>query len=118
MYVLNYSLDNLLLMGLTIAVSFVRHIEDGLSPFDAAVKGTGEIGFTIISMTLSLIAMFIPLLLMSGIVGRLLREFAITVLVAIVISGCIALTRTPMMCARFPKNDREAHHGRLYRFFE
>ena len=130
MYLLGYSLDNLSLMGLTIAVGFVvddaivmlenivRHIEDGLSPLDAALKGAGEIGFTIISISLSLIAVFIPLLLMSGIVGRLFREFAITVAVAIVVSGCIALTLTPMMCSRFLKSDKEAHHGRMYLAFE
>jgi HAE1 family hydrophobic/amphiphilic exporter-1 len=130
MYLLGYSLDNLSLMGLTIAVGFVvddaivmlenivRHIEEGLSPLDAALKGAGEIGFTIVSISLSLVAVFIPLLLMSGIVGRLFREFAVTVTVAILISGTIALTLTPMMCARFLKSDKQAHHGRLYLFFE
>jgi multidrug efflux pump len=130
MYLLNYSLDNLSLMALTIAVGFVvddaivmlenivRHIEDGLSPFDAALKGAGEIGFTIVSISLSLVAVFIPLLLMSGIVGRLLREFAVTVSVAILVSGCVALTLTPMMCSRFLKSDKEAHHGRFYLFAE
>jgi hydrophobic/amphiphilic exporter-1 (mainly G- bacteria), HAE1 family len=130
MYLLSYSLDNLSLMGLTIAVGFVvddaivmlenivRHIEDGLSPLEAALKGAGEIGFTIVSISLSLIAVFIPLLLMSGIVGRLFREFAITVSVAIVVSGCIALSLTPMMCSRFLKSDKEARHGRMYLAFE
>jgi HAE1 family hydrophobic/amphiphilic exporter-1 len=130
MYLLNYSLDNLSLMALTIAVGFVvddaivmlenivRHIEDGLSPFDAALRGAGEIGFTIVSISLSLVAVFIPLLLMSGIVGRLLREFAVTVSVAILVSGCIALTLTPMMSSRFLKSDKEAHHGRFYLFAE
>ena len=130
MYLLGYSLDNLSLMALTIAVGFVvddaivmlenivRHIEDGMSPFDAALKGAGEIGFTIVSISLSLVAVFIPLLLMSGIVGRLLREFAVTVTVAILVSGCIALTLTPMMCSRFLKSGKEAHHGRIYLFFE
>ncbi len=130
MYLLGYSLDNLSLMGITIAVGFVvddaivmlenivRHMEDGLSPLDAAIKGAGEIGFTIVSISLSLVAVFIPLLLMSGIVGRLLREFAVTVTVAILISGVLALTLTPMMAARFLKNDKEVRHGRLYLFFE
>ncbi len=130
MFALGYSLDNLSLMGLTIAVGFVvddaivmlenitRHIEDGLSPFDAALKGAGEIGFTIVSISLSLVAVFIPLLLMSGIVGRLLREFAITVTVAVLVSACIALTLTPMMGSRFLRSDKEARHGRLYLFAE
>jgi hydrophobic/amphiphilic exporter-1 (mainly G- bacteria), HAE1 family len=130
MYLLGYSLDNLSLMGLTIAVGFVvddaivmlenitRYIEDGLSPFDAALKGSGEIGFTIVSISLSLVAVFIPLLLMSGIVGRLLREFAITVTVAVLVSACIALTLTPMMGSRFLRSDKEARHGRLYLFAE
>src|ERR1700728_2749880 len=130
MYVLGYSLDNLSLMALTIAVGFVvddaivmlenivRHIEDGMAPLDAALKGAGEIGFTIISISFSLVAVFIPLLLMSGIVGRLLREFAVTVTVAILVSGCIALTLTPMMGSRFLKSAKEANHGRIYLFFE
>jgi hydrophobic/amphiphilic exporter-1 (mainly G- bacteria), HAE1 family len=130
MYFLGYSLDNLSLMGLTIAVGFVvddaivmlenivRHIEAGMTPFDAALKGAGEIGFTIVSISLSLVAVFIPLLLMSGIVGRLLREFAVTVSVAILVSGSIALTLTPMMCSRFLKSSKDAHHGRVYQFFE
>src|SRR6202161_4548922 len=130
MYLLNYSLDNLSLMALTIAVGFVvddaivtlenivRHIEDGLSPFDAALKGAGEIGFTIVSISLSLVAVFIPLLLMGGIVGRLLREFAITVTVAVLMSACIALTLTPMMASRFLRSDKDVHHGRLYQFAE
>src|SRR5580692_8397304 len=130
MYLLSYSLDNLSLMALTIAVGFVvddaivmlenivRHIEDGLNPFEAALKGAGEIGFTIVSISLSLVAVFIPLLLMSGIVGRLLREFAVTVAVAILVSGSIALTLTPMMCSRFLKSSKEAHRGRVYQFSE
>ncbi len=130
MYLLGYSLDNLSLMGLTIAVGFVvddaivmlenivRYIEEGLAPFEAALKGAGEIGFTIVSISLSLVAVFIPLLLMSGIVGRLLREFAVTVTVAILVSGSIALTLTPMMCSRFLKSSKEASHGRVYQFFE
>jgi hydrophobe/amphiphile efflux-1 (HAE1) family protein len=130
MYLLNYSLDNLSLMGLAIAVGFVvddaivmlenivRYIEEGLTPLEAALKGAGEIGFTIVSISLSLVAVFIPLLLMSGIVGRLFREFAITVTVAILVSGCIALTLTPMMCSRFLKSGKEAHHSGVYLFFE
>jgi hydrophobe/amphiphile efflux-1 (HAE1) family protein len=111
MYVLGYSLDNLSLMALTIAVGFViddaivmveniaRHVEDGLPPFEAALRGAREIGFTILSMTVSLIAVFIPLLFMGGIIGRLFREFAVTVSVAVVMSGVISLTLTPMMSA-------------------
>jgi hydrophobe/amphiphile efflux-1 (HAE1) family protein len=130
MYLLNYSLDNLSLMGLAIAVGFVvddaivmlenivRYIEAGMTPLDAALKGAGEIGFTIVSISLSLVAVFIPLLLMSGIVGRLFREFAITVTVAILVSGSIALTLTPMMCSRFLKSGNETRHGRVYLFFE
>ncbi len=113
MYVCGFSLDNLSLMGLTIAVGFVvddaivmlenifRHIEDGMKPMDAALKGAGEIGFTIVSISFSLIAVFIPLLLMGGIVGRLFREFAISVSITIVISAFVSLTLTPMMCSRF-----------------
>ena len=130
MYLLDYSLDNLSLMALTIAVGFVvddaivmlenivRHIEEGLTPLEAALKGAGEIGFTIVSISLSLVAVFIPLLLMSGIVGRLFREFAVTVTVAILVSGSIALTLTPMMCSRFLKSGKEMRHGRVYLFFE
>ena len=113
MYVCGFSLDNLSLMGLTIAVGFVvddaivmlenifRHIEEGMKPLDAAIKGAGEIGFTIISISFSLIAVFIPLLLMGGIVGRLFREFAICVSMTIVISALVSLTLTPMMASRF-----------------
>ncbi len=130
MYLLGYNLDNLSLMGLTIAVGFVvddaivmlenivRHIEAGLSPLEAALKGAGEIGFTIVSISLSLVAVFIPLLLMGGIVARLFREFAVTVTVAILVSGTIALSLTPMMCARFLKSDGKARHGRVYLLFE
>jgi hydrophobe/amphiphile efflux-1 (HAE1) family protein len=129
MYLLGYSLDNLSLMGLTIAVGFVvddaivmleniyRHIEDGMEPMEAALKGAGEIGFTIVSISVSLIAVFIPLLLMGGIVGRLFREFAVVVSITVVISAFVSLTLTPMMCARFLQP--ESHqHGRLYRFVE
>jgi hydrophobe/amphiphile efflux-1 (HAE1) family protein len=129
MYLLGYSLDNLSLMGLTIAVGFViddaivmleniyRHIEDGMEPTEAALKGAGEIGFTIVSISISLIAVFIPLLLMGGIVGRLFREFAVTVSMTVVISAFVSLTLTPMMCARFLKAENH-EHGRLYRAVE
>src|SRR5499427_4130433 len=124
MYLLGYSLDNLSLMALTISTGFVvddaivvienimRHVEAGMKPFDAALKGAQEIGFTVLSISLSLVAVFIPLLLMSGIVGRLFREFAVTMTVAILISMMISLTGTPMMCAYLLKS--ETRHGRLY----
>ena len=129
LYELGYSLDNLSLMALSIAVGFVvddavvvienivRHMEDGLPPYEAAMKGAGEIGFTIVSITLSLIAVFIPLFLMSGYVGLLFREFAITVSVSLVLSLIISLTLTPMMCARLLKPETK-EHGWLYRLFE
>jgi hydrophobe/amphiphile efflux-1 (HAE1) family protein len=129
LYELGYSLDNLSLMALSIAVGFVvddavvvienivRHMEDGASPFEAAMKGSGEIGFTIVSITLSLIAVFIPLFLMSGYVGLLFREFAVAVSVALVLSLLISLTLTPMMCAYLLKPESK-EHGRLYLFFE
>jgi hydrophobe/amphiphile efflux-1 (HAE1) family protein len=119
MYLMDYSLDNLSLMALTIAVGFVvddaivmlenifRHIEEGMRPMEAALKGAGEIGFTIVSISASLIAVFIPLLLMGGIVGRLFREFAMTVTIAVVVSAIVSLTLTPMMCSRFLSH----HHG-------
>ena len=134
MYALGYTLDNLSLMGLTIAVGFVvddaivmleniyRHIEAGLPPREAAFKGSGEIGFTILSISLSLVAVFIPLLLMGGIIGRLFREFAITVTMTIAVSAFVSLTLTPMLCARFLRDERHARHGRIYqaseRFFD
>ena len=130
MYVVGYSLDNLSLMGLTIAVGFVvddaivmlenvyRHIEAGLSPKEAALKGAGEIGFTIVSISLSLVAVFIPLLLMGGIVGRLFREFAVTVTMTIVVSAFVALTLSPMMCALFLRDEKHVRHGRLYQVIE
>jgi hydrophobe/amphiphile efflux-1 (HAE1) family protein len=129
LYELGYSLDNLSLMALSIAVGFVvddavvvienivRHMEGGASPFEAAMKGAGEIGFTIVSITLSLIAVFIPLFLMSGYVGLLFREFAVAVSVALVLSLLISLTLTPMMCAYLLKPESK-EHGWLYRFFE
>ena len=128
MYLMDYSLDNLSLMALTIAVGFVvddaivmlenifRHMEKGMKPTEAAIKGAGEIGFTIVSISASLIAVFIPLLLMGGIVGRLFREFAMTVSIAVVVSAIVSLTLTPMMCSRFLHY--ETKHGRLYRFVE
>jgi len=129
LYELGYSLDNLSLMALSIAVGFVvddavvvienivRHMEEGASPFEASLKGAGEIGFTIVSITLSLIAVFIPLFLMGGYVGLLFREFAITVSVSLVLSLLISLTLTPMMCSRLLKPESK-EHGWLYRFFE
>ena len=129
MYLLGYSLNNLSLMALTVAVGFVvddaivmleniyRRIEDGQDPMEAALEGAGEIGFTIISISLSLIAVFIPLLLMGGIVGRLFREFAMTVSIAVAVSAFVSLTLTPMMCARFLRRPA-AGHGRFYRVME
>ena len=129
MYLFGYSFNNLTLMALTIAVGFVvddaivmleniyRHIEDGMSPTEAALKGAGEIGFTIISISLSLIAVFIPLLLMGGIVGRLFREFAMTVAITVAVSAFVSLTLTPMMCSRFLKHHGE-NHGLAYRIVE
>jgi hydrophobe/amphiphile efflux-1 (HAE1) family protein len=126
MYIVGYSLDNLSLMGLTIAVGFVvddaivmlenvyRHIEAGMSPKEAALKGAGEIGFTIVSISLSLVAVFIPLLLMGGIVGRLFREFAVTVTMTILVSAFVALTLSPMMCALFLRDEKHVQHGRVY----
>ncbi|MFG1463173.1 efflux RND transporter permease subunit [Xanthobacter sp. DSM 24535] len=130
MYVLGYSLDNLSLMGLSIAVGFVvddaivmlenieRHLEMGKTPLQAALDGSAEIGFTILSISLSLIAVFIPLLLMGGIVGRLFREFAITVTITIAVSAVVSLTLTPMLCALFLKPKSAERHGRLYRWSE
>ncbi len=129
MYLLDFSLNNLSLMALTIAVGFVvddaivvleniyRHIEDGDTPMEASIKGAGEIGFTVVSISASLIAVFIPLLLMGGIVGRLFREFAMTVSIAVVVSAFVSLTLTPMMCSRFLKS-HHGGHGWLYRVVE
>ena len=126
MYPLGYSLDNLSLMGLSIAIGFVvddaivmlenieRHVDEGLSPVAAADKGSGEIGFTIVSISLSLVAVFIPLLLMGGIVGRVFREFAVTVTMTILVSAFVALTLTPVMGARFLRPKTSVRHGRLY----
>ncbi|MFB3916588.1 MAG: efflux RND transporter permease subunit [Terriglobales bacterium] len=130
MYLLGYSLDNLSLMALTLSVGFVvddaivmlenivRHMEMGERPMQAALRGSREIGFTIVSMTLSLAAVFIPVLFMGGILGRLLHEFAVTIGVAILVSGFVSLSLTPMMCSRFLRPPREEHHGRLYQASE
>ena len=128
MYLLDYSLDNLSLMALTLAVGFVvddaivvlenivRHMESGENPYDAAVKGAQEIGFTIVSMTISLVAAFIPVLFMSGMLGRILREFAVTICVSILVSGFISLTLTPMLCSRYLRPPHDQKHGWLYNF--
>jgi HAE1 family hydrophobic/amphiphilic exporter-1 len=134
MYELGYSLDNLSLMALTLSVGFVvddaivmlenivRHMEMGEAPMDAALRGSREIGFTIVSMTLSLAAVFLPVLFMGGIVGRLLHEFAVTISAAILVSGFVSLSLTPMMCSRILRPVAEARHGSLYmvleRFFD
>ncbi len=128
MYLLDYSLDNLSLMALTLAVGFVvddaivvlenivRHMEKGEKPYEAAIKGAQEIGFTIVSITISLVAAFIPVLFMSGMLGRLLREFSVTICVAILVSGFISLTLTPMLCSRYLRPPAAQKHGRLYNF--
>src|SRR5881398_933790 len=131
MYALDYSINNMTLLALTLSVGFVvddaivmleniiRHIEHGMRPYEAALKGAREIGFTIISITFSLIAVFIPVLLMGGIVGRVFREFAVTIAVAIVISGFVSLTLTPMLCARVLKTHHEGEKQNfLLRIFE
>ncbi|MGA2336724.1 MAG: multidrug efflux RND transporter permease subunit [Terriglobales bacterium] len=126
MYLFGYSLDNLSLMAMTIATGFVvddaivvmeniaRHLENGMEPFAAALKGAQEIGFTVFTISISLIAVFIPLLMMGGIVGRLFREFAVTLSTAVFVSMVISLTTTPMMCAYLLKNERAEKHGRIY----
>ncbi len=134
MYLFGYSLDNLSLMALTLSVGFVvddaivmlenivRHMEEGDAPMEAALRGSKEIGFTIISMTLSLAAVFIPVLFMRGILGRLLHEFAVTIAVAVLVSGFVSLTLTPMMCSRFVRPSNKPKGSRLYaaseRFFQ
>ena len=127
MYVAGYSIDNLSLMALTIATGFVvddaivvienisRYVEAGMSPMEATIRGAREIGFTVVSMSVSLVAVFIPILLMTGIVGRLFREFAVTLSVAIGVSLLVSLTTTPMMCARLLRTRRDSEHGRLFR---
>src|SRR5437016_2046531 len=130
MYLLGYSLDNLSLMALTISTGFVvddaivmienidRFLEEGNTPLEAALKGSGQIGFTIISLTVSLIAVLIPLLFMGDIVGRLFREFAVTLSVTILVSALVSLTLTPMMASRLLKNPAQAKHGKLYQASE
>jgi HAE1 family hydrophobic/amphiphilic exporter-1 len=130
MYLLGYSLNNLSMMALTLSVGFVvddaivmleniiRHMEMGKSRMEAAFAASKEIGFTIISMTVSLVAVFIPVLFMSGIIGRLLHEFSVTIVVAILISGFVSLSLTPMLGSRFLKMDHKARHGRLYNVLE
>ncbi len=130
MALLGYSLDNLSLMSLTLCVGFVvddaivmlenivRHMENGEPPMQAALNGSKEIGFTIVSMTLSLSAVFIPVLFMSGLLGRLLHEFAVTIVTAVLVSGFVSLTLTPMMCSRFVHPEHERRHGKIYNFFE
>jgi multidrug efflux pump subunit AcrB len=129
MYLLNFSINNLSLMALTIAIGFVvddaivvveniyRHIEEGLSPLQAALKGSREIAFTVLSISLSLVAAFIPLLLMGGLIGRIFREFALTVTASIVVSVVVSLTLAPMLSSRCMKNAR-TEHGRLFRAIE
>ena len=130
MYVLGYTLDNLSLMALTISTGFVvddaivvienisRHLENGMTPYQAAMVGSKEIGFTVVSMSTSLIAVFIPILLMGGIVGRLFREFAVTLSVAILVSLVVSLTTTPMLSAKFLESHSKRRHGRFYRWGE
>lgn len=127
MYLMDFSLDNMSLIALVLSVGFVvddaivmlenivRHMEMGESPMKAAMRGSREIGFTILSMTLSLVAVFIPVLFMGGIIGRILNEFAITIAAAILVSGFVSLTLTPMLCSRFLKTPEQEHHGWLYR---
>lgn len=134
MYVLGFSVNNITLMALTLSVGFVvddaivmlenivRHMEHGETPMEAAYNGAKEIGFTILSMTISLVAVFIPVLFMAGMLGRMLHEFAVTITIAILISGVVSLTLTPMLCSRFLKPPGDERHGRLYntmeRFFD
>ncbi|HYT95902.1 MAG TPA: efflux RND transporter permease subunit [Casimicrobiaceae bacterium] len=130
MYVFGYSLDNLSLMALTLCVGFVvddaivmlenitRHMENGQPRMQATLDGAQEIGFTIVSMTLSLVAVFIPVLFMGGILGRLLHEFAVTIIVAVLISGLVSLTLTPLLCSRMLKVERDQQHGRVYAWSE
>jgi multidrug efflux pump len=130
MYLCHYSIDNLSLMALTISTGFVvddaivvienitRYIEQGMAPMQAALKGASEIGFTVLSISISLVAVFIPILMMGGIVGRLFREFAVTLSVAILVSLVISLTTTPMMCSRLLKHVRDEEHGNAYRASE
>ncbi|BDU70094.1 multidrug resistance protein MdtC [Geothrix oryzae] len=130
MYMLGYTIDNLSLMALTVATGFVvddaivvvenitRHLENGMQPMEAALHGAKEIGFTVVSISISLIAVFIPILMMGGIVGRLFREFAVTLSVAIVVSMVVSLTTTPMMCSRLLRPHSEERHGRVFQATE
>src|SRR4029450_11220389 len=130
MWALNYSLDNLSLMALTLSVGFVvddaivmlenivRHMEMGKPRMQAAFDGSKEIAFTILSMTLALAAVFIPILFMGGIVGRLMHEFAVTIAAAILVSGVVSLTLTPMLSSRFLRPPHTERHGRLYQYTE
>src|SRR5439155_25478145 len=132
MAVLGFSLDNVSLLALTLALGFVvddaivvlenivRYVEQGMRPFDAAIRGANEIGFTVLSITLSLVAVFIPILFMGGVVGRFFFEFAMTISIAILLSGFISLTLTPMLCSRLlrPHHGEEAKPGLLSRAFE
>jgi hydrophobic/amphiphilic exporter-1 (mainly G- bacteria), HAE1 family len=130
MYLLNFSMNNISMMALILSIGFivddaivmleniVRHIESGEAPLEAALKGSREIGFTIVSMTLSLAAVFIPILFMEGILGRLFREFAVTICSAILISGLVSVTLTPMLCSRFLRDSKGSRHGFLYRTIE
>jgi len=130
MYLCDFSIDNLSLMALTLAVGFVvddaivmlenivRHMEQGKTAFQAALDGANEIGFTIVSMTISLSAVFLPVLFLGGVLGRLLNEFAVTIMSAILVSGFVSLTLTPMMCSRFLKHSHSEKHGRLFNYFE
>jgi len=130
MFALGYSLDNLSLLALTLVVGFVvddaivmlenivRHVEGGMDPYEAALKGASEIGFTIFSMTLSLVAVFLPVMFMGGIVGRLFHEFAVTLSVAILISGFVSITLTPMLCSRFLKHAEHDKKARIVRWFD
>ena len=130
MYLAGYSLDNLSLMALTLCVGFVvddaivmleniaRHLELGASPMQATLEGSRQVAFTILSMTLSLAAVFIPVLFMGGVLGRLLHEFAVTIISAILVSGFVSLSLTPMLCSRWLRSERGERHGRLYRAAE
>ena len=130
MYLLGYSLDNLSMMALILAIGFVvddaivmlenivRHMEMGKTRLTAALEGSQEIGFTIVSMTISLAAVFIPVLFMGGVLGRLFREFAVTICAAILISGVVSVTLTPMMCSRFLRSLAREKHGWFYRVTE
>src|ERR1700740_2002090 len=130
MYLLGYSLDIFSLMALTVATGFVvadaivvleniqRHIDAGMSRWEATLLGSREVGFTVLSMSVSLVAVFVPILLMGGLVGRLFRDFAMTITIAIVISLVVSLTTTPMMCAFLLRGDRGRPHGRIYRASE